>query len=147
MQDVNHQLFCETVEEEIRLGMDEANEGKIDEVINKLGLKDFVNRHPMSLSGGQKQRVAIASAILASKDILIFDEPTSGLDFFNMEKVAELIKSLRGGKTVCVVTHDPDLVRRCCTKVIQLIDGHVVNDERKGINYGREEEKCFTSVI
>ncbi len=147
MQDVNHQLFCESVEDEIRLGMDEANEGEVDVVIEQLGLSDLLGRHPMSLSGGQKQRVAIASAILAGKEILLFDEPTSGLDFFNMEKVAELIKSLRGKHTVFVVTHDPDLVRRCCTKILRFEDGHVVIEEREGISHGREKEKCSTSVI
>ncbi len=148
MQDVNHQLFCESVEDEIKLGMDEANENQVEAVIKKLGLSDLLDRHPMSLSGGQKQRVAIASAILANKEIILFDEPTSGLDFFNMEKVAELIKSLRGHKTVFVVTHDPDLVRRCCSVVLRFKDGHVVIDkEKEGISHERETRKCYTSAI
>ena len=84
MQDVNHQLFCETVEDEIRLGMREDLEEKVPELIKALDLKGLEQRHPMSLSGGQKQRVAIASAILAGKSVLIFDEPTSGLDYRHM---------------------------------------------------------------
>ena len=58
--------------------------------MEKLGLWEFKNRHPMSLSGGQKQRVAIASSMLAGKEILIFDEPTSGLDYRHMIQTAEL---------------------------------------------------------
>ncbi|MCR5145390.1 MAG: energy-coupling factor ABC transporter ATP-binding protein [Lachnospiraceae bacterium] len=129
MQDVNHQLFCETVREEVSLGMDEEDDAKIDEILEKFGLKDYGERHPMSLSGGQKQRVAVASAILSNKEILIFDEPTSGLDFYNMERVAELIRSLKNEKTVFVVTHDPDLVRRCASVVICFENGGVRRKE------------------
>ena len=54
MQDVNHQLFCETVEDEIVLGSGDTDELKVQELMEKLGLWEFKNRHPMSLSGGQK---------------------------------------------------------------------------------------------
>ena len=149
MQDVNHQLFCETVMEEAILGMNDENEIVAREVLEKLGLSEFTERHPMSLSGGQKQRVAVASAILSDKDIILFDEPTSGLDYCNMEKVAELIRSLRGSKTVFVVTHDPDLIRRCATCVLRLERGHVAEFNRGGEkreNYG-EEEKCYNTAV
>lgn len=149
MQDVNHQLFCETVMDEVTLGMNEENEDRVLEILDKLGLKELSNRHPMSLSGGQKQRVAVASALLSDKDIILFDEPTSGLDFYNMERVAELIWSLRGQKTVFVVTHDPDLVRRCATVVLRLENGHVVNTNSGGEmkDYEREKEKCYCTAV
>ncbi len=149
MQDVNHQLFCETVMEEATLGMDDEDNDRALEVLDKLGLKSLSNRHPMSLSGGQKQRVAVASAILADKDIILFDEPTSGLDFYNMEKVAHLISSLRGSKTVFVVTHDPDLVRRCATVVLRMENGEIVNKNISGEDEenGREEKKCYNAAV
>ncbi len=149
MQDVNHQLFCETVMDEVTLGMDVEDNERVLEVLDKLGLRSFADRHPMSLSGGQKQRVAVASAILSDKDIILFDEPTSGLDFYNMEKVAELIRSLRGSKTVFVVTHDPDLVRRCATMVICLENGIIANKYSYGEKRenGRKEEKCYTAAV
>ncbi|MBR4356431.1 MAG: ABC transporter ATP-binding protein [Butyrivibrio sp.] len=148
MQYVNHQLFCESVMEEVILGMDDENEEKALEVLEKLGLKEFADRHPMSLSGGQKQRVAVASAVLSEKEIILFDEPTSGLDFYNMEKVAELIRSLRGNKTVFVVTHDPDLIRRCATVVLRLEKGHVADIKISGGNSkdGKEKERYFAAV-
>lgn len=125
MQDVNHQLFCETVEEEVQLGMVEENSSKVQNILAELDLDGFAERHPMSLSGGQKQRIAIASAMLADKEILLFDEPTSGLDFRHMEQTAELLSSLKNKKTVFVVTHDPELVSRCCTHILKLDNGRV----------------------
>lgn len=123
MQDVNHQLFCETVEDEVQLGIRSENAEKVDRVLTQLDLSDLRDRHPMSLSGGQKQRVAIASAILAGKEILIFDEPTSGLDFRHMERTAELIASLKERQTVLIVTHDPELIQRCCDHVVCIENG------------------------
>ena len=120
MQDVNHQLFCESVEEEVQLGMAEENCKNVSDVLKSLDLEEFTERHPMSLSGGQKQRVAIASAILAGKSILVFDEPTSGLDYSHMEQTAKLITSLKGKKTIFIVTHDPELIIRCCTHILHL---------------------------
>lgn len=130
MQDVNHQLFCETVEEEVQLGMRSENAEEVDRVLKQLDLSDLRDRHPMSLSGGQKQRVAIASAILAGKEILIFDEPTSGLDFKHMKCTAELFASLKGKQTVLIVTHDPELIQRCCGYQIHLKSGQVILHEQ-----------------
>ncbi len=125
MQDVNHQLFCESVEEELRLGMDEENETELMRVMDSLELTSLRERHPLSLSGGQKQRVAIASALLAGKEFLVFDEPTSGLDFYHMERTAELLSSLGGDKAVFIVTHDPELIVRCCDYVLHMEQGAV----------------------
>ena len=125
MQDVNHQLFCESVEEEVQLGMANENCRNVSDVLENLDLERLTERHPMSLSGGQKQRVAIASAILADKSILVFDEPTSGLDYCHMEQTAKLITSLKGKKTIFIVTHDPELFVRCCTHILHLEKGIV----------------------
>lgn len=123
MQDVNHQLFCDSVEEEIQLGMAEENMEKVPRLLQELDLQELSQRHPMSLSGGQKQRVAIASAILANKSILVFDEPTSGLDHLHMEQTAKMITSLRGKRTVFIVTHDLELVAQCCTHILHIQEG------------------------
>ena len=127
MQDVNHQLFCESVEDEVLLGAaddtDDTKE-KARRLMEKLGVWELRGRHPMSLSGGQKQRVAICSAVLAGKDILVFDEPTSGLDYRHMVSTAELFKSLRSmGKSVFIITHDSELIERCCTCELNIVGG------------------------
>jgi energy-coupling factor transport system ATP-binding protein len=125
MQDVNHQLFCESVSDEVRLGMDGADEPLVDGTLAALNLTTLSDRHPMSLSGGQKQRVAVAAALLAGKQTLIFDEPTSGLDLRHMRETARLISHTRGKCTSIVVTHDPELILLCCTHVLHLEEGRM----------------------
>lgn len=124
MQDVNHQLFTDSVESEVMLSMKDKDEKRCDEILKSLGLEEYKQTHPMALSGGQKQRVAIASAIASDAKIMLFDEPTSGLDYSHMEKVAELLKQLSEmGTTVIVSTHDPELISECCEYVLGLNHG------------------------
>jgi energy-coupling factor transport system ATP-binding protein len=126
MQDVNHQLFTDSVESEVLLSMEDQDKEKCEGILKSLGIIEFKNKHPMALSGGQKQRVAIASAIAAKAKLLLFDEPTSGLDFLHMEKVAELLKELAAsGKTVLVSTHDSELIDKCCDHVLCIENGKV----------------------
>ena len=129
MQDVNHQLFTESVLEEILLSMKEEGEAakqRAGEILRDLNLTELQELHPMSLSGGQKQRVAIGSAIAADRDLLLFDEPTSGLDYLHMLEVSELLKRLgREGKTVFLITHDPELLRECCNYLLFLDKGRL----------------------
>ena len=133
MQDVNHQLFCESVEDEVLLGASDTGkeiQERAREIMQKLGIWEFRDKHPMSLSGGQKQRVAIASSVLAEKEILIFDEPTSGLDYCHMVSTAQLFKELRDmGKSIFIITHDRELIERCCNYEFYVAD-------RQAILYG-----------
>lgn len=120
MQDVNHQLFTESVLDEVMICMKEENEKAAERILTKLDLLPLKDRHPMSLSGGQKQRLAVASAIASGREILFFDEPTSGLDLYHMKEVADILKFLKEeGKSVFVITHDSELIEECCTNVYQ----------------------------
>lgn len=126
MQDVNHQLFAESVIEEILLSMNNSNVEEAELFIDKLGLKEYKDDHPMALSGGQKQRVAIASALVSGKKIFIFDEPTSGLDMHHMNEVAnEIVKLKKLGKSIFIITHDYEFILKCCTYVLHLEKGEV----------------------
>ncbi len=120
MQDVNHQLFTDTVLEEVTLGLKEESEEAGEEILKRMDLYSVRDRHPMSLSGGQKQRTAICSAYLSSREILVFDEPTSGLDYRHMQETAELIREISREKTVFIVTHDMELVESCCTHILKI---------------------------
>ncbi len=124
MQDVNRQLFCDSVIEEVMLKSSIKRE-EAEIILDKLGLKDAIDRHPSSLSGGQKQRVAIASALCAGKEIIFYDEPTSGLDRGGMERLSELLKDMSESITSVIITHDPELILKCCTHVLHIENGIV----------------------
>ena len=126
MQDVNHQLFTESVMDEIMLSMKEDNEELAEAILAKLNLLEVKERHPLSLSGGQKQRVAIGSAMVATRELIIFDEPTSGLDLKHMKQVARLLKELKlMGKTIIIISHDLELIMQTCENVLHFEKGQV----------------------
>ena len=128
MQEVNHQLFTETVLDEVLISMEEPDTKQAEEILARLDLLPFRDRHPMSLSGGQKQRVAIASAIASKRSILFFDEPTSGLDYRHMKEVAAVLRQLSAeGVTVYVITHDLELLLDCCTGIIHFAQGDIAD--------------------
>lgn len=128
MQEVNHQLFTESVLDEVLISMEEENQDRAEEILNRLDLLAFKDRHPMSLSGGQKQRVAIASAIASKRSILFFDEPTSGLDYKHMKEVANVLRQVRDtGITVYVITHDLELILDCCTDIVHFENGSIID--------------------
>lgn len=130
MQDVNHQIFTDSVEAEVLLSMITEDKARCDEILDGLGLLQYKDKHPMALSGGQKQRVAVASAIAADAKILLFDEPTSGLDYEHMKIVGNLLRELAAsGRTVFVSTHDGELVNNCCEHVMYIENGKVVGFE------------------
>ena len=115
MQDVNHQLFTESVLDEVLLSMEHEDKDSAERILDSLDILHLKKLHPMSLSGGQKQRVAIASAIASGKDIIIFDEPTSGLDLKHMREVAANIRQLAAmRKMLFVISHDLELIMNCC---------------------------------
>lgn len=119
MQDMNYQLFSDSVSEEVLLGAEYPE--YMDEVIEALNLTPYKKRHPMALSEGQKQRVAIASALVSGKEIIIFDEPTSGLDYKHMYRFGQLLNDLKNsGAVVIVITHDEELASEWCDSIIEL---------------------------
>ena len=136
MQDVNHQLFASSVEEEVRLSLrftrcgrnGRDDEAYVHEILARLNLDRVAKEHPLSLSGGQKQRVAIAGALAAERKLLVFDEPTSGLDLKHMYQTTELLTDLaKSGVTCLVITHDPELLAACCDWVVMLDAGRITH--------------------
>ena len=132
MQDVNHQLFTESVGDEVMLSMaykgttDGEKRSKAMEILASLDLKNAFEVHPMALSGGQKQRTALASAIASNKPIIVMDEPTSGLDYYHMQQVASQAQGLKAmGKTVFIITHDYEFILNCCDFVVHMEKGKV----------------------
>ncbi len=123
MQDVNHQLFTESVLDEVLISQPVEDEAQARRILASLDLAEYADRHPMSLSGGQKQRVAVACAIASGREILLFDEPTSGLDYAHMLQIGGILRELKAmGRTVIVVTHDRELIAECCDWLLNLHD-------------------------
>lgn len=121
MQDVNNQLFTDSVMAEIKLGIGNISADKINQVIKKLKLSSLLDRHPLSLSVGQKQRVAIASTILSQKTLLYFDEPTSGMDYLNMIAISKLLRdSSTNNNIIIIVSHDVEFLNQTVDHVIKL---------------------------
>ena len=129
MQDVNYELFAESVEAECSFGIRNPDQDLVKTTMAELGLTTYRERHPNTLSGGQKQRVAVAVSMICGKDLLVFDEPTSGLDFDSMAQVAGLIKRLsEQGKIIFIVTHDFEFVCRTCSRVLHFDEGEMPDD-------------------
>ena len=146
MQDVNHQLFTESVLEEVMLSQPVEDEKKAEEILARMDLLPLKDRHPMSLSGGQKQRLAVATAYASDAPIVVFDEPTSGLDLEHMKEVAGVLDELStSGRTVVVVTHDPELILRSADRVVQLEGGKAVGTYSLDTVRNRERLLSFFS--
>ena len=148
MQEVNHQLFTETVLDEVLISMEEENQEQAEEILAKLDLIGFKDRHPMSLSGGQKQRIAIASAIASKRSILFFDEPTSGLDYKHMKEVANVLRQVRDtGITVYVITHDLELILDCCTDIVHFENGSIIDQFQMMRRVLKKSENYFIKGV
>jgi len=121
-----------TVKENVMLpmtfqGVDKSErEEAAEELLEKVGLSERMNFYPNQLSGGQQQRVAIARALANDPEVILADEPTGNLDTKTGERVMDFLKKLnQEGKTVIMVTHDPELAKKHSCRVYWLRDGRV----------------------
>ena len=95
-------------------------QNKIDEVLDKVSMKDFVNKMPHQLSGGEQQRVAIARALLNDPEFILADEPTGNLDPQTSIEVLDVLKKINlTGKTVIMATHDYALLMKFPSKTLK----------------------------
>ena len=100
-------------------------EETIRSITDPLGISERLDHFPSELSGGEQQRVAIARALINDPEVIFADEPTGNLDSAASGGVMEIFTNLnRAGKTVLIVTHDPQVAEHC-TRVIKIIDGSV----------------------
>ncbi|MDY6892373.1 MAG: ABC transporter ATP-binding protein [Chloroflexota bacterium] len=99
------------------------------EMLKKVGLGHRLRHTPSQMSGGEQQRVAIARALISNPTIIIADEPTGNLDTNSSKEIMSILENLnKEGKTLVVVTHDPE-VANCADRSIKILDGRVLNNE------------------
>lgn len=115
----------------LKLQNQKVDKNKIEDILNKVGLKGFEKRKPNELSGGQKQRVAIARALVKSTEIILGDEPTGNLDSNTSKQIFKLLGKLAENKLVIIVSHDRDSAERYADRIIELSDGEVIADISK----------------
>jgi len=134
-QNPDHQLFSETVEEEIsfalkNFGFDEETiENRITWALKLLALEQYRKTSPFLLSGGERKRVALASVLAWDPEMLILDEPTIGQDYQQKEKLRQFIIQMQTqGKTVVIVTHDVEFVAECNPRVLLMKEGTIIGD-------------------
>ncbi len=132
-QNPDHQLFSETVEEEIafalrNFGFKEAVIKKqVDWALNLLDVSQYRKTSPFMLSGGERKRVALASILAWDPKVIILDEPTIGQDHQQKEKLMQFILQLNAQKkTVVIVTHDVEFVAECNPRVILMSQGKIL---------------------
>ncbi|MGE5619957.1 MAG: energy-coupling factor ABC transporter ATP-binding protein [Sphingomonadaceae bacterium] len=134
-QNPDHQIFANTVREEIsfgpkNIGMDKATiERNVEEAIEVLDLKDVVDIHPFRLSRGQRQRLAIAGVLAMRPQIFMLDEPTGGQDRAQVLRLRAVLQNLNDhGHTIILITHDMELLAESTRRAIVVRDGRVILD-------------------
>lgn len=127
---ITHQTVLANVELALTLSgvsKKERRQRAID-ALEKVGLKEHMNKRPAQMSGGQMQRVAIARALINDPDIILADEPTGALDSETSVQVMEILKEISKDKLIIMVTHNPDLAYKYANRIISCLDGEVVGD-------------------
>src|SRR5512137_3039855 len=152
-QNPDHQLFSETVEEEIAFALRnfgyaaDVIEKRIEWAVNLLGLSQYRKTSPFMLSGGERKRVALASVLAWDPQVLVLDEPTIGQDHQQKENLRQFIMQLQTqGKTVIIVTHDVEFVAECNPRVVLMREGKIVADG-EGKNILTDERVLAESSI
>ena len=121
MQDVQRQLFTDSVQAELRLGVPSQARAQVRNQLEEFGLDQFSDRHPLSLSGGQQQRLVVAVAKLSGRRIVVFDEPSSGVDRKHLRAIAGVVRALaEDGAVVLLISHDGELLALAADQELRL---------------------------
>lgn len=130
-----HQLFSNSVEEEIKFSLKsfvldkEEIQIRINKILHEFDLEKYRKRSPLNLSGGESKKLAIASIICRDPEILVFDEPTLGQDAKEIEFFINLIKNERKrGKTIIIITHNIEFAYEYLPRTILMTDGQIIAD-------------------
>ena len=144
---MNHQLFTESVLEEVLLSMPEKdsddspeNIARAEAILNEMDLLPYKNCHPMGLSGGQKQRVAIAGVLALGANVIILDEATAMLDPQGRQNMMSLVRELAEdhNKTIIMITHHLDEAV-FSDRIVVMNDGEIILEGRPKEVFAKKE--------
>jgi glutamate/aspartate transport system ATP-binding protein len=118
------------------------------QLLQRVGMADYVEKFPGQLSGGQQQRVAIARALAMDPAVMLFDEPTSSLDPEMVSEVLEvMIQLAEEGMTMMVVTHEMGFARKVADRMVFMDQGRIVEDVGTEEFFGRSEARSERARI
>lgn len=134
-QNPDHQLFAETVSEELSFSLrnfgfkEDVIKQRITSILTSLDLEKYSSSSPFTLSGGERKRVALAATLVWNPKHIIMDEPTIGQDYLQKDRLRNfIIQLISQGKTVIIVTHDIEFVAECNPRVVLLSKGRIIAD-------------------
>ncbi len=134
-QNPDHQLFSETVKEELAFSLrnfgydEETIQRRVTSILETLDLSRYAESSPFILSGGERKRVALAAVLVWNPKHIILDEPTIGQDYQQKDRLRNFIVQLNTqGKTVIIITHDVEFVAECKPRIVLLSRGKVIGD-------------------
>ncbi len=134
-QNPMHQVFSNTVEEEIKFSLKsldlskEEIQDRINNILKTFNLEKYRERSPLNLSGGETKKLALASIFCRNPEILVFDEPTLGQDTYEIDFFIKLIKEENNsGKTVIIITHNVEFAVENIPRTLLMADGKIIAD-------------------
>jgi cobalt transport protein ATP-binding subunit len=146
-QNPDHQIFCNTVYEEVAFGLKtlgepaKSVESRVAEALETVGLTGYEKSVPFALSKGERQRVAVASVLAVRPEVMVLDEPTTGLDEKNQRSLMDMLKSFhRLGHTIIIITHSMEVAAEYATRAVVMKDGGVLLDGPTRDIFAQEEK-------
>jgi len=133
-QNPDFSLFNLTVKDEIAFGLKNLHydniESRVSQALALVGLNDYAERDPQTLSLGEKQKVCLAGTLALDNDYIVLDEPIAMLDYKSSLEIYSILKKLnQAGKTIIVIEHDTDFLRRFAQRVIAFTNGKLSADD------------------
>jgi len=146
-QNPDHQIFADTVEDEVAFGPRNLGIPRdkislfVEDALKEVGLEGYERYDPFSLTKGERQRVAVASILAARPRVVILDEPTTGLDYREQKSIMELLQNLnRKGHTIIIITHSLWVVAEYAKRVLVLHKGKILLDDQTRKVFSQEEK-------
>ncbi|MEM2083705.1 MAG: energy-coupling factor transporter ATPase [Nitrososphaerota archaeon] len=135
-QNPDHQIFSNTVEEEIAFGLKQIGlskkeiDKKVSEILKIMGLEEYRYEDPSFLGKGQRQRLAVASILALEPKVLVIDEPTTGQDYAMIKDLMNLLTHLNNiGNTIIIITHDMEIAAEYAKRIIIMRNGRIIADD------------------